>query len=802
MPGDSNRLTFPAFPGGLRSRLILLVLSSILPAFGLIVQASLELRRHAAEEVQHDFRLRVRLVANERKSVIQAGKQILTTLSQIPAVRHGHLAETEAIFANLLAQYPQYTSFSLISREGEVLASPALQDRQFNVAHKPYFIRVMTERSLVVGSYQIGLLTGQPSIPLVNPILDGDGRVSHLLYCALGLRWFNELLSESSRRGHDTITMIDDRGFVIARHPDPERWVGRAEPEAEIIRIVLSRGEGTAVVRGMDRVRRFYAFTRLDDASGSGYVYSGISLDNVYAEADRVLVRNLCWLGIAAALALAGAWGLGHLFVLRGVNVLVRTAEKITTGDLSVRTSWTGGGEIGSLARTFDQMAASLERREAERLATEEVLRRNAARGQLLAEVTEAFLAAGPAYLAALDTVARRATELIGDLCVIRLKSDDGRWIEPAVVYHDDPRQLEFLRRLLSSIPQGAVEEMVGAVARTGEPLFMPEASTMDLISLMPPEYQPLLDQFGLRSLVVVALRAERRVLGTLTMWRDRAGDPYTSEDLALLQHIADRAALAIAYARLYEDLRKLNAELERRVLQRTAQLEAANKEMEAFAYSVSHDLRAPLRAIDGFSRIVAQRYGPLLDEKGKDYLDRVVSEGRRMAQLIDDLLKLSRLSRTEMTMTRVDLSGLAWEAATRLRRSEPDRRVTFQISDALAAEGDEALLRVALENLFGNAWKFTRNNPQARIEFSAAEEDDLRSFCVRDNGAGFDMAYADKLFGAFQRLHNSSEFPGSGIGLAIVQRVIHRHGGRIWARGAVGQGAAFYFTLDSGGGP
>jgi light-regulated signal transduction histidine kinase (bacteriophytochrome) len=224
---------------------------------------------------------------------------------------------------------------------------------------------------------------------------------------------------------------------------------------------------------------------------------------------------------------------------------------------------------------------------------------------------------------------------------------------------------------------------------------------------------------------------------------------------------------------------------------------EAANDELEAFSYSVSHDLRAPLRGLDGFSQVLLKEHADRLDEDGRDYLRRIRGAAQRMASLIDDLLRLSRFGRAALDRQAVDLSAMAHDIAGSLREADGDRVVAFEIEPGMVDVGDERLLRVALENLLGNAWKFSAKRPRARIGFGRADVDGVRAYAVQDNGAGFNMAHAEKLFVPFQRLHAASQFEGTGIGLATVRRIIHRHGGRIWAHGTPGDGATFTFTLS-----
>jgi signal transduction histidine kinase len=307
-------------------------------------------------------------------------------------------------------------------------------------------------------------------------------------------------------------------------------------------------------------------------------------------------------------------------------------------------------------------------------------------------------------------------------------------------------------------------------------------------------------------SLVAVAatlliLRRFSRPLESLadTMHEVRAGH-WVESDLPTgpreIREIAESYRALMATLRQREEqLREFNEDLEERIRQRTQALEAANKELEAFSYSASHDLRAPLRAIDGFGRALLEDYGASLDPTAVTYLRRMCAGASRMSDLIDDMLKLSRITRYEMQLADVDMSEMAETLAATLRERHPDRQVDFRVAPGMRVRADRNLLRIALENLLENAWKYTSKVAAARVEFGRVRQQHETIYVLRDNGAGFDMRFADKLFGAFQRLHGK-EFDGTGIGLAIVQRVVIRHGGRIWADAEVDKGAIFYFTL------
>lgn len=312
----------------------------------------------------------------------------------------------------------------------------------------------------------------------------------------------------------------------------------------------------------------------------------------------------------------------------------------------------------------------------------------------------------------------------------------------------------------------------------------------------------------GYRASAAFPIRVAGNVVGAINLYAPSAG--YFSPDVVeLIDDLTEDVSFAMnaqldatCRRQAEADLRQLNEQLEQRVQQRTRELEVANQELEAFSYSVSHDLRAPLRSIDGFSQVLLKRYADKLDDTGQDYLGRVRRASQRMGELIDDLLQLSRMTRSPLHRQEIDLSAMAAALCQELQRSAPERQVMVKIQPDLRTFGDPGLLRVVLDNLLGNAWKFTRHVPAAAIEFGREARNGEIDYFVRDNGAGFDNAYAKKLFQVFQRLHSEAEFEGTGIGLATVSRIIQRHHGSVSAEGTPGKGATFYFTLPQRAAP
>lgn len=321
------------------------------------------------------------------------------------------------------------------------------------------------------------------------------------------------------------------------------------------------------------------------------------------------------------------------------------------------------------------------------------------------------------------------------------------------------------------------------------------------------PQYQPWREKalsFGYESSIALPLISENIAFGSLNIYSAYA-DAFDLEEQQLLQELADELAFGIVALRDHSarlqaeaELVKYQEHLEELVAERTAELERSNNELESFSYTVSHDLRAPLRHINGYSHLLLDEYSEKLGEEGLNYLERTQDATQRMGDLIDHILKLARLNRQHLQLEPINLSNIAMDTLRQIQEQIPDREVKIDIAKNINAVGDRKLISLVLQNLLGNAWKFTENTDQPYIEFGVIGSDDEPVYFVRDNGVGFDMHYVNKLFGTFQRLHHDHEFEGSGIGLASVQRIIERHGGQVWAEGSVGNGATFFFTLKS----
>ena len=435
----------------------------------------------------------------------------------------------------------------------------------------------------------------------------------------------------------------------------------------------------------------------------------------------------------------------------------------------------------------------------------------NAEKIAFLAEAST-VLASSLDYHTNLMSVAKLAVKRLADWCAVDVVDDDQAFHRVALV-HRDPSRLQWARDFQARFKEkAAAPHGVAHVMRTGKAKIYTDIPDSMLIALaQDAEHFKILQELGLASAMVVPLVARDRTLGAITFASENPAKRYTQEDLNFAEELARRAALGIDNARLYSDaqnalrevqsktdeIQRLNSELEQRVQERTSQLEMTVKELEAFTYSISDDMRGPLRAIDGFSRVLMEEYPDKMDAEGNRLLNIIRSNARSMSELIDGLLAFSHLGRQPLDQADINMEELARSAFDEVQAANSERQVVLELQALPPAFGDRTMIRQILYNLVSNAFKFTRPKENPVIEIGFVAGGNQNTYYVRDNGVGFDMQYSSKLFGVFQRLHNVDEFEGSGVGLALVQRMVLRNGGRIWAEGKVGEGATFYFSLS-----
>jgi PAS domain S-box-containing protein len=827
----------------LRSRAIILVLLAVLPLLVLTLYSYFDQRDRAVRQLQKNELVTARNLANVQEGLISATRDLLTILARLPQVQQHDREVCNLLFAKLMEQSPYYTALLAADREGQVFASAPASEEPVNVADRFFFQKAIETRSFSVGEPVLGRITQKYNINLAYPILDDAGQLQGVLTAGVDLSWLGSLLAKHDLPPSTALVLTNATGKVLYRYPEPLKYIGKMIPEF-LVKAMTASDDGVMAGVGLPGDERLFAFARLSPPWQDMRVVIGLPEQVAVMQVNRDLWYHLIWLGLVALFAVVAAWSGGDLFVVRPVKKLRTITELLAAGDLSVRAGpdYTVG-ELGLLAHSFDQMADSLQDREAALRESNERLR--------------LFIEHAPASLAMFDkkmrylSVSRRwlmdyglenrdilglshyevfpeipegwkeihRRGLAGE--VIRAEGDrfersdsSEQWLRWEVrPWHDDSGGVGGIVIFTEDITERKRAE--AALRRAKEEWERTFDAVPDLIAILDVEHHIIQ---GNRALAQALGVSQQDLVGKFCyecMHGTEAppafcphsrtildGREHTEEVRSLDRDllvttapILDARGKLLGSVHLARDITE-RKRAEETLQQRTVELEFANQELEAFTYSVSHDLKTPLRAIQGFSRMLAAERASGLDEEGLRLLKVIISNTQTMANLIDDLLALSRLGRQQLRKSVVNLAAISKHVFEQLRSHSPARDLRLIVGDLPPAWGDQSLLHQVMMNLLANAVKFSQSRETAVIEVGGRTEGKEDIYYVKDNGVGFDESYADKLFGVFQRLHGGEEYEGTGVGLAIVQRIIFRHGGRIWAEGKVGEGATFYFAL------
>ena len=730
---------------GLQFMLIVLVLTTAVPMAALLAYA---VHRESLAEVE-----KARALVQSLASVTAA--EIATTLAELertaavlaerPRVRALDPTLCDPLAEELMLLDRNLANVGTVNRDGQAICTVLRPPTGVlpNIGNPPWFRRLKERGTFSIGAPQRGLYSGRWVVVTAYPlrgathtgVMPGPDSITGAVQLVVGMPAFQPLVSASLPQGA-IAGIADADGTIIARSEQAERLVGTQVRNPEVAQILREGRAASITARGGDGIERFYAYQPIGQSGW--FTFIGLPAASVYAQAQRN-----AWRSGALALLVMIAAGLAVYAIHRRISApmlaLRLAARQAAGGRFDTRAPQAGPREVAEVAAGFNQLLERIPVMERELRQSEEHYR------QLFDS----------------SPVAMRV------IC-------DGRivMVNPAYVS-------------LFGVHGPETRSPNERVVATVHPDFRARALERLRIVLeerrpVPPDEQVLLRADGSNIEVEVA-----------TLPFEYEGKP------AVVSIIHDLTARKAAE----RVIRQANADLEERVQQRTSELRRAITDLEAFSYTVAHDLRAPLRSITGFAALL-QEQRDKLDADGRNFLERILASGETMDRLIDGLLALARLGRTDLNLTEVDLSSLADTVVRELLEREGEagakRHVEFAIQPGLRAWADARLIKDVLENLIGNAWKFTSSHASARIGFGLVNINGEAAYFVRDDGAGFNAAYMDKLFGAFQRLHARSEFPGTGIGLASVKRIIAHHGGTVWADGVVEGGAVFYFTLNA----
>lgn len=767
-------MALPLRPSSIHGELALLVALLVLPlvtitGYLLYGQAQRELT-----EAQAVVRRLAESHADRAARFVADTRAVLQAIAWRPLVRAMDPARCDPGMRELLELYPKAANFLVVNREGRILcdAIPSLRRHAQRIANQTRPGEVLATGSFALSQPVMDRVSKRWMISAVQPVIGDDGAVAGTVNMSIDLANWG-LLSAGSGLPAGTIVALLNDSVVIARSSEPDAWIGRDVSGSEIMAHVRAATAGTVRARGASDVERIWGFQHVPDTDWS--VLAGIPAGQVIGPAQErtAKVVLLVSLVIATVVALAVA------FARRLAQPVAHIAEALRTRaegreDMAVPVS--GPREIAAMARELNrgvERLAQSRRLFAALSEVNETIVRVRARGELFHEVCRICVERMD-FLVALVALTDAAK---GRIVPVEYAGRASGFLAD-FTYPLDPSDA-----LAATVTATALRTRRAAVANDAD-ADPAKAAT-----------RPIRERIGSKSTASFPLFQGGEIIGALTVHADTV-DFFDSSMVELLTRMADDISFALDKLDEQDKLGALTHELEERVRQRTGDLEAANLELEAFSYSVSHDLRAPVRHVEGFLRLLEKEVAPP-SAKTAHYIKTIAAAARRMGALIDDLLALSRTGRQHLALRRLDLGAMVRDLIREFALESEKRKVLWSIDELPEVLADASLLRIVLHNLLSNALKYSRAQPMARIAVEArTAEHDAVEITVRDNGVGFDERFKDKLFGVFQRLHRDEEFEGTGIGLATARRILNRHGHRIWAIGEPGKGAAFTFTL------
>ncbi|WP_137895615.1 ATP-binding protein [Ramlibacter sp. 2FC] len=729
--------TDPNAPGGrqLSARLMLALLAALIMLPMLLIEWASARREQAQWQLraQQDTQLLAETVATGQEQFVLGIAQLLVAAAASPVLSGVDLPACQHYVQEVQQRQTWLANLGLLDAGGRLSCRATTGGENAYFGHLPFYQQARDENLLSVGEYMVGPVSGKQILNFGWPVRSDEGRFQGVVFASLDLAWLDERLRNMPLPEGAEVFLTDLQGRVLAGSVAGHGLLGLPLPDLVLRAAMRERRSGFLGEAAARDLSRLRVIRPIRVSGRVGlYVTVSAPADAAIEPALRDSRLRLAATLLVTLAAAALAWLIGERWLVRPLRRLVRGVQRVAQGDPAQALA-PSRTPLRELVLLKQAMAQVAQRVEEQRQAHQ--------------KTQQALRESEAGYHALFDS-------------------------SPLPMWVLDEAQQRFLA------VNAAAAQHYGYEAQA-------------FLALRPEELQPpaLQAEAGEGP----AVRTHRKHSGELCRVQ-LVGSPtsFQGREARLCMAIDVTQSLA-DQARVHE----VNDRLEQLVAERTREVALSNRELEAFSYSVSHDLRNPLHAVAMFAEFLAEHEGAVLDEQGRLYLDRIQDGTRRMQRLIDDLLELARVARAELAMTPLDLSALALEVAQELLAQQPGRAVTLRIEPGLYCVGDPRLLRQLLVNLLGNAWKFTAHAEDARIELGFTNRPgEPTSFFIADNGAGFDMKLSNKLFEPFQRLHTESEFPGSGVGLATVQRIVARHGGRVWAHAAVGQGASFHVVL------